>query len=94
MEIKSAEFDKVNKNTKNRFQQSAKINYNYPIASAKCLNQRKNNRLCRRDNNNCCRVCNNRKIIVKKTIFQGQYLRIQVFQNVANQLLNFESMEK
>lgn len=97
MEIKSAELDKVKKNTKNQFQKSAKINYIHPIASAKCLNHRTNNRLSRRDNNNyCCRVCNNRRLIVRKstTYVQGQYLRIQVFQNVANQLVNFDSMEK
>lgn len=99
MENKSVEFDKVNKNTKNQFQKSAKINYIRAIASAKYLNQRKNNRISCRDNNNnyCCRVlCSNknRRIIVKKTLFQGQHLRIQIFQNVASQLVNFDSMEK
>lgn len=101
MEIKSVKFDKVNKNTKNQFQKSAKINYIQPIASAKCLNRRENNRISSSvDNNklkynNCRRVCNNRKIIVKKTTtFQGQHLRVKIFQNVSNQLLNFDSMGK
>lgn len=94
MEINSAEFDKVNKNTKNKFQKSAKVNCIHRIASAKCLNRRTNTRQSCSDNNtnNCCR--NNRKVYCKKTTFQGQYLRIQVFQNVPNQLVNFDSMEK
>lgn len=88
MEIKSAEFDKVKKIAKNQFRKSSKINYANPIASAKCL---KYQRLSHRDYNN-----SSRKIIVKKTpTFQGQCLRMQVFQNVENRLLNFDNiMEK
>jgi len=91
MENKSVQFEKVYKKNKNQFQKSAKINYIHLITSAKCLKQTKNIQLSRSNNNSCCRVCNNRKI--HRHSFQGQFLRIQVFQNVSNQL-NFDSMEK
>ncbi len=68
MEIKRAAFDKVTKITNYQFPQTSKINYIQLIASAKCLNRSRNNRLY------CCnnyrwnnRVCNK-----KKTTFQGQ----------------------